>query len=78
MMAWNFEGYSLDDDGLLIFNGRIYIPPNDELRILIFSEAHRALCMAHLGVTNMKVDLKFLFFWKGMKEDIVSYMAICL
>jgi len=43
MMAWNFEGYSLDDDGLLIFNGRIYIPPNGELIILILSEAHRAL-----------------------------------
>jgi hypothetical protein len=26
----------------------------------------------------MKVDLKPLFFWKGMKADIVSYMARCL
>jgi hypothetical protein len=34
--------------------------------------------MAHLGVTKMKEDLKPLFFWKGMKEDIVSYVARCL
>jgi hypothetical protein len=40
MMVPRYEGYSLDDDGLLRFNKRIYVPPNDELRILILSEAH--------------------------------------
>jgi hypothetical protein len=31
--------------------------------------------MAHLGVTKMRADLKPLFFWKGMKADIVNYVA---
>ena len=30
-----YEGYSLDNDGLLRFNKRIFVPPNDELRSLI-------------------------------------------
>jgi hypothetical protein len=34
--------------------------------------------MAHPGVTKMKEDLKPLFFWKGMKLDIVSYVERCL
>jgi hypothetical protein len=34
--------------------------------------------MAHPGVTKMREDLKPLFFWKGMKEDIVNYVARCL
>jgi hypothetical protein len=34
--------------------------------------------MAHPGVTKMKEDLKPLFFWKGMKSDIVSLVARCL
>jgi hypothetical protein len=34
--------------------------------------------MAHLGVTKMRADLKPLFFWKGMKVDIVNYMVKCL
>jgi hypothetical protein len=34
--------------------------------------------MAHPGVMKMKEDLNPLFFWKGMKVDIVSYMARCL
>jgi hypothetical protein len=68
----------VDNDKLLRFNNRIYIPPNDELRSLILNEGHRAVYMAHLGFTKMRVDLKPLFFWKGMKEDIVKFVARCL
>jgi hypothetical protein len=78
MMVPQFEGYSFDSNGLLRFRGRIYIPPNDELRMLILSEAHRAVYMAHPGVTKMKEDLKPLFFWKGLKADIVNLVARCL
>jgi hypothetical protein len=68
----------LNSDGILRYNGRIYVPPNDELRMLILNKVHRAMYMAHLGVTNMKAYLKHLFFWKGMKIDIVNYMVRCL
>jgi hypothetical protein len=52
--------------------------PTDKLRILILNEAHRAMYMAHPGVTKMREDLKPLFFWKGMKANIVNYVAICI
>jgi hypothetical protein len=68
----------LENDGLIRYNNRIYVPPNEELRSLILSEAHRTIYMVHPGVMKMKEDLKPLFFWKGMKEDIVSYMERCL
>jgi hypothetical protein len=38
---------TLQHDRLLRFRGRIYVPPNDELRSLILKEAHRAVYMAH-------------------------------
>jgi hypothetical protein len=47
MMIPRYEGYSLDSDELLRYNGRIYVPPNDEMRNLILNEAHRAVYMAH-------------------------------
>ena len=72
MMVPRFEGYSLDSDGLLRFRGQIHVPPNEELRMLILSEAHRVVYMAHPRVTKMRADLKPLFFWKGMKADIVN------
>jgi hypothetical protein len=78
MLVPKFEGYTLDNDGLMRYNNQIYISPNDELRSLILREAHRAVYMDHPGVTKMRVDLKPLFFWKGMKADIVSYVARCL
>jgi hypothetical protein len=78
MMVPRFEGFTFDDDGLLRFKNQIYVPPNDELRSLILNEAHRAVYMAHPGVTKMRADLKPLFFWKGMKADIVNYVARCL
>jgi hypothetical protein len=41
MMVPRYEGYSFDSDGLLRLGSRIYVPPNDELRMLILREAHR-------------------------------------
>jgi hypothetical protein len=78
MMVPQFEGFSFDSDGLLRFKNRIYVLMNDELRMLILSEAHRVVYMAHLGVMKMREDLKPLFFWNGMKENIVNYVAKCL
>jgi hypothetical protein len=46
--------------------------------MLILSEANRAFYMAHPEVTKMREDLKPLFFWKGMKANIVNYVARCL
>jgi hypothetical protein len=48
MLVPNFEGFIVDNDGLMRYNKQIYIPPNDELRNLILKEAHRALYTAHL------------------------------
>jgi hypothetical protein len=78
MMVPRYEGYSFDNDRLLSFNSRIYVPQNEELRSLILNEPHRVVYMAHPKVMKMKENLKPLFFWKGMKADIVNYVAICL
>jgi hypothetical protein len=78
MMVPKFEGFNVDNDGLLRFKNRIYVPPNEKLGSLILNEAHRAVYMAHLGVMKIREDLKPLFFWKGMKENIVNYVARCL
>jgi hypothetical protein len=34
--------------------------------------------MAHPRVTKMRENLKPLFFWKGMKANIVNYVARCI
>jgi hypothetical protein len=41
-------------------------------------EAHRALYFAHPGVKKMYTDIRKLFFWVGMKCDVVHFIAKCL
>jgi hypothetical protein len=78
MMIPKFEGLIVENGGLLRFKNRIYVPPNDDLRILILNEAHKEVYMTQTRVTKMREDLQPLFLWKGMKEDIVNYVARCL
>ena len=78
MMIPRYERYSFDSDGLLRFKSWIYVLPNNELRMLILSKAHREVYMAHPRVMKMRAYLKPLFFSKGMKADIVNYVAKCL
>ena len=42
-----FEGYVLESDGLLRHASQIYVPPLDDLHLLILSEAHCAPYSIH-------------------------------
>ena len=48
-----YEGYSLETDGLLRYQGRMYIPENGDIRSIILKEAHLSLYCAHPGVKKM-------------------------
>ena len=56
MKSPKYEGYVFEEDGLLRYNKRIYVPSNEEARYLILSEAHRVVYMAHPGVKKMYAD----------------------
>jgi hypothetical protein len=45
-----YEGYRLEANGLLSYQGRMCIPKGGDIRSIILKEAHRALYCAHLGV----------------------------
>eukprot|EP00253_Pinus_taeda_P032280 PITA_32280 len=56
----------------------MYIPDNRDLQDTILKKAHRTVYCAHPGVKKMYTDTKKLFFWSGMKRDIVQFVARCL
>jgi hypothetical protein len=56
----------------------MYIPENGDIRSIILKEAHRALYCVHPGVKKMYTDMRKLFFWVGMKRDVVHFVAKCL
>ena len=61
-MEPKFEGYVLEPDGLLRFQGRMNVPKEGGIRETILGESHRALYCAHPGVKKMYADARKLFF----------------
>ena len=57
-----YEGYILEADGLLRYQGRMYIPKGGDIRSIILEEAHKELYCAHSSVNKMYADMKNLFF----------------
>lgn len=57
-------------DGLLLFKDRIYLLQTSPLLPTILSAYHDS---AHEGIHRIRGD----FYWKGMKTNIVAYVAAC-
>jgi hypothetical protein len=70
-------GFSIDQDGVLWYNGRLYVPNIEELKQLILKEAHDTPYSIHPGGTKMYQDLKEQFWWHGMKREIAFYISRC-
>ena len=64
-------------EGILQFQGRTYVPKDQELRQVILREAHRARYTVHPGSTKMYKDLREMYWWPGMKKDVARYVAQC-
>jgi hypothetical protein len=71
------HGFSIDQEGVLWYNGRLCVPNIDELKQLILKEAHDTPYSIHPGGMKMYQDLKEQFWWHGMKREIAFYIARC-
>ncbi|XP_071674272.1 uncharacterized protein [Lolium perenne] len=71
------EGFSIDSNGVLWYNGRLCVPNIPELKNLIMEEAHNTPYSIHPGGSKMYQDLKDTFWWHGMKRDIAFFIARC-
>ncbi|GJR47486.1 putative reverse transcriptase domain-containing protein [Tanacetum coccineum] len=65
-------------DGGIYFVNRIWIPSIGNVRKLIMDEAHTSRYSVHLGADTMYYDLRDLYWWTGMKKDIIDYVSKCL
>ncbi|KAI4321445.1 hypothetical protein MLD38_034825 [Melastoma candidum] len=70
--------FSVSDDELLRYQGRICIPAQEDLRKLIMDEAHLSAYSIHPGVTKMYQNLRKQYWWPGMKRDVAQYVSRCL
>ncbi|KAD5803257.1 hypothetical protein E3N88_14617 [Mikania micrantha] len=63
---------------MIYYQDRIWIPAVDEMRKLIFDEAHKTKYSVHPGADKMYQDLRGFYWWPGMKKDIAEYVGQCL
>ena len=69
--------YTVRRDCLLLFKDCICVPAVESLKELILQKAHGLAYAMHLGSTKMYCNLRETYWWKGMNQDIVGFVARC-
>ena len=70
--------YVISEDGTLMFGNRVCVPNDSVLKQEILEEAHQSLYAMHPGSTKMYRDLREMYWWPGMKNDIAVFVSKCL
>ena len=70
--------FVIDRKDTLRLSTRICVPNVDELKKEIMEEAHFSAYSIHPGSTKMYHDLKYTYWWNGMKRDIAEFVYKCL
>nr|GEW44521.1 putative reverse transcriptase domain-containing protein [Tanacetum cinerariifolium] len=65
-------------NGIRYHDKRIWLPLHGGLRDLIMHESHKSKYSIHPGSTKMYQDLRTLYWWPNMKDDIATYVSQCL
>ncbi|XP_042482882.1 uncharacterized protein LOC122063247 [Macadamia integrifolia] len=69
------QDFSLTDEGILKFKGRLCVLDDSDLRDAILKEAHNSSYSIHPGNTKMYKDLKDSYYWMGMKIDVATHVS---
>ncbi|WMV40836.1 hypothetical protein MTR67_034221 [Solanum verrucosum] len=62
------EVFSQEGDGVLRYQGRLYVLDVGVLRQHIVTEAHNSRYSIHPGASKMYRDLRKVYWWNGMKK----------
>ena len=73
-----YEGYKLEEDGLLTYKCRIYILSVADLRRVVMDEIHQAPYSLHPGYQKTISIARKQCFWLGMKKDMAEYILRCM
>jgi hypothetical protein len=72
------QDFSIAEDGTLRYQNRLCVPNEDNLKMIILTEAHQSLYTVHPGSTKMYRDLRERYWWNGMKREVAQFVERCL
>ena len=67
--------FTENEDGVLYYKDRVYVPNDSELKKAILEEAYSGSFSMQLGSTKMYQDLKVSYWWSGMKRDVSEFVT---
>ena len=67
----------MHNDGIVLFEERVVVPKEGDLREVIMKEAHNSKLSIHPRSTKMYQDLKQSFWWTRMKRDVARFVSQC-
>ena len=71
--------FRIHEDGSLRFKGRWCIPQKcEDLKRRLMEEAHNTPYSVHPGGDKLYKDLKKVYWWPRMKNEVAEFMAKCL
>lgn len=65
-------------NGIIRHSGRIWIGSNPQLQQRIISALHDSALGGHSGFPVTHSRVRKLFFWRGLKHDVKTFVAACL
>ena len=71
------ESFSLRRDGVMRYQGRFSVHNVDDVINRILKEAHGSRYSIRPSSTKMYHDLREVFWWEVLKEDIAEFVAKC-
>jgi len=70
-------GFVIHEDGIIRFHNRVCVLLVAELKKKILDEGHNSSHLVHLGGNKLYKDLKQMFWWSNMKQEVVDVYLTC-
>jgi hypothetical protein len=68
ILQQKIEEYKLNNDEILMYKGRVYVPNSNELINLILREMHNVPYVGHPGYQKIVAAVRSQYYWPGMKK----------
>jgi len=69
--------FSADVQGMVLYNGRVYVPAVDQIKVEILREHHDAKTAGHLGQEKTLELLARSYYWPRMRQFVNEYVNTC-
>ena len=70
------KGFS-NQNGLLLYKGRIYLGSCDALKVVVLQQVHNSPLEGHSGFLKTFHRVKRDFCWPGLREDVKKHVKEC-